>query len=106
MARERLKFAPGESWEYSNLNYNVLGLLVQEVSGLSYEDYIRQNIFVPLGMNRSHTSLGAARAEGASNGHYPFFGIPLVLGERLPYTHGEPARCRLVVQRHRHSTAT
>ncbi len=38
---------------YSNLGYGLLGELIARVSGLSYEDYIRQNIFLPLEMNDS-----------------------------------------------------
>ncbi|WP_376695953.1 serine hydrolase domain-containing protein [Wenzhouxiangella sp. EGI_FJ10305] len=39
--------------DYSNANYLVLAQLVQQVSGMSYARYIRENIFGPLGMNRS-----------------------------------------------------
>ncbi len=81
-----LKFKPGEGWEYSNLNYDVLGLLIQQVSGQSYESYIQKNIFDPLGMTHSYTSLSEARANGAASGYYPFFGIPLVYDNRMPYS--------------------
>ncbi len=40
----RLKYAPGEKFSYSNLNYLPLGQLIEKVSGLPYRDYIRQNI--------------------------------------------------------------
>lgn len=43
----------GEAADYSNANYLVLAQLVQQVSGMSYARYIRENIFRPLGMNRS-----------------------------------------------------
>lgn len=46
----------GQSYEYSNANYGVLGLIVQAVSGLSYEEYIRQSIFTPLDMQNSFVS--------------------------------------------------
>jgi len=38
------KSKPGEKFSYSNLGYVLLGQLIEEVSGLSYEDYIRENI--------------------------------------------------------------
>ena len=86
IAAEKLAFAPGEGWEYSNLNYDVLGLLVQEVSGQPYGDYIDTNIFAPLEMDKSFASLEAARTGGAPGGYYPFFGIPLVFDGLMPYS--------------------
>lgn len=48
-----LNFQPGERWEYTNLGYIVLGYLVEKVSGQSYEEFVRENIFKPLGMKDS-----------------------------------------------------
>lgn len=45
-----LDFEPGTSWSYSDTGYFVLGVLIERVSGLSYEKYLRQRIFKPLGM--------------------------------------------------------
>jgi len=81
-----LSFSPGEDWEYSNLNYNTLGLLIQEVSGQSFESYIQEHIFDPLGMTHSYISLLAARDGGAASGYYPFFGFPLVYDNFMPYS--------------------
>ncbi|MCX2745589.1 serine hydrolase [Mangrovivirga sp. M17] len=39
-----LKFSPGRKYSYSNLNYLVLGRLIEEVSGLTYNEYISRNI--------------------------------------------------------------
>jgi CubicO group peptidase (beta-lactamase class C family) len=82
----KLEFNPGEGWEYSNINYSVLGLLIQEVSGQRYETYVEENIFTPLGMTNSYTSLESARAGNASRGYYPLFGIPLALDQSMLYT--------------------
>ena len=46
-----LDFEPGTSWSYSDTGYFVLGLLIEGVSGLNYEEYLRQKIFKPLGMH-------------------------------------------------------
>ncbi|MGA8839034.1 MAG: serine hydrolase domain-containing protein [Candidatus Aquilonibacter sp.] len=48
-----LNFTPGTKWEYSNTNYWVLGKVVSRVSGMSYEDYVREHIFKPAGMTHS-----------------------------------------------------
>lgn len=45
-----LGFAPGDEWNYSNLGYVVLGILIHRVSGKSYEEFLRERIFEPLGM--------------------------------------------------------
>ena len=37
--------ALGKAYEYSNINFTVLGLVVQMVSGQSYESYLQENIF-------------------------------------------------------------
>ncbi|WP_139991794.1 serine hydrolase [Paenibacillus paridis] len=41
---------PGKMMSYSNYGATLAGLIVEEVSGISYDDYIQQNIFEPLGM--------------------------------------------------------
>jgi CubicO group peptidase (beta-lactamase class C family) len=45
-----LDFSPGERWSYSNSGYIVLGYIIEDVSGLSYEAFLQQNIFEPLQM--------------------------------------------------------
>lgn len=84
--RTNLLFQPGEGWEYSNINYSLLGFLIQEVTGQSYESYIEQNIFTPLAMTNSHTSLESARANNAARSYTFYFGTPLALDMNMPYT--------------------
>ncbi len=45
-----LDFAPGTSWKYSNSGYLVLGRIIESVSGMPYGQFLRENIFAPLGM--------------------------------------------------------
>jgi CubicO group peptidase (beta-lactamase class C family) len=48
-----LNFQPGEKWEYINKGYIVLGYLLERISGQTYEEFVQENIFKPLGMNDS-----------------------------------------------------
>lgn len=45
-----LEFAAGDSWKYSNSGYNLLGYIVENVSGRNYWDFLRANILQPAGM--------------------------------------------------------
>lgn len=49
-AAEPLRFRPGSDRRYSNGGYIVLGLIVEKASGKKYDDYIRENIYRPAGM--------------------------------------------------------
>ena len=50
-------FSPEVRWKYSNLAYTIAGLVIEEVSGLSWAEYLQQNIFDPLGMSASSVDL-------------------------------------------------
>src|SRR5258705_5815190 len=65
----KLRQPPGQRYEYSNENYNTLGLIVAAVSGMSYEDYVRSAIFTPLKMTHSAAALSALSAAGVAYGH-------------------------------------
>jgi len=52
-AHKPANFAPGQGCRYCNCGYVLLGLLIEKVSGLSYRDYVRQQIFAPAGMLHS-----------------------------------------------------
>ena len=43
-------FAPGEGWTYSNLAYELLAMIVEQVSGTGFEEFLRNEIFIPAGM--------------------------------------------------------
>ena len=46
-----LEFTPGENFNYSNSGYFLLGVIIEKISGKTYEQMLRENIFTPLGMN-------------------------------------------------------
>lgn len=47
---EPLQFAPGEQFGYSNAGYIILGLIIEELTGQNYDEYVREHIFEPSGM--------------------------------------------------------
>jgi len=46
-------FTPGAAYRYSNTGYALLALIVEHISGERFADFMRENIFIPLGMNES-----------------------------------------------------
>ena len=52
-AQEKLIFKPGEKFSYSNSNYLLLALIIEKVSGQSFGNFLKYNIFTPLGMNHT-----------------------------------------------------
>jgi CubicO group peptidase (beta-lactamase class C family) len=81
-----MKFAPGERFSYSNGGYILLGVVIEELTGLRYQDFVEQAIFKPIGMNQSgyfamnklpeKTALGyIAEAEGWRTN---IFNLPII----------------------------
>lgn len=48
-----LTFEPGKGYTYSNNGYVMLSAIIENASGISYDNYLKQNIFLPLGMTSS-----------------------------------------------------
>jgi CubicO group peptidase (beta-lactamase class C family)/putative hemolysin len=67
----------GESFEYANLNSVVLGLLIERVTGQTWQAYVQDNIFEPLGMSRTFTSHSLAQQHGLTATYRHTFGIPM-----------------------------
>ena len=52
--KRKLGFAPGSSQSYSNFGYLLLSQIIEKISGMSYEDYIQENILHPAGCHDFH----------------------------------------------------
>ena len=64
-----LAFTPGEMWSYSNSGYIVLGYIIEQASGQSYETFLKQNIFDPLQMtNTGYDHQDGSLAVGYTSG--------------------------------------
>lgn len=72
----------GSQWEYSNANYQLLGRLIEVVSGTDYPSYIEENILRPAGMEKSFVHDRPER-EGMATGHRPWFGTKRPMHENL-----------------------
>jgi CubicO group peptidase (beta-lactamase class C family) len=59
---------PGDKWNYRNTNYVLLGVLIHQITGMPYADFLAQRIFKPLGMSStrliSETDIIPNRASG------------------------------------------
>lgn len=63
---------PGR-FQYSNANYDLLGMVVEAVTGRTYADAVASEVFRPLEMGNSFADWTDARAAGMAKGHYRFF---------------------------------
>jgi len=59
-----LAFSPGEQYNYGTVNYDVLGLVIEIVSRQSYEDFMREQVFLPLGLHQTYVYKEDAQATG------------------------------------------
>ncbi len=64
-----LEFEPGHGFHYSNSGYIILGAIIEQVSGQSYEAFLHHEIFKPLGMNNSGYGRREAAHPGRADGY-------------------------------------
>ena len=76
-------------FEYSNMNYNLLGLVIEETAGMPYYNYVEDNILSPMGMD----STGRAYhfENNRSNGYSLWFNVPRYIHEIQAYENYYPA---------------
>jgi CubicO group peptidase (beta-lactamase class C family) len=64
-----LEFKPGEKFAYSNSGYYLLGLMIDKTSGKSYAEFLRDNIFTPLGMKNSGDDASSTLVPNRASGY-------------------------------------
>jgi CubicO group peptidase (beta-lactamase class C family) len=65
----RFNWAPGTRFEYSNLGYAILGRVISAVTGVAYQDHIRDRLLRPLGMTRTGFEADEFDAPGLARGY-------------------------------------
>jgi CubicO group peptidase (beta-lactamase class C family) len=65
----KLRFAPGTRYAYSNISYWLLGKVIEQVSGLSYGEYMRERVFDPLGISSDELDCLIPSLERHACGH-------------------------------------
>jgi D-alanyl-D-alanine carboxypeptidase len=68
-AAEPLLFEPGTDTRYSNGGYVVLGLVIEKASGMSYFDYVRENVYKPAGMEHTSHLMADVPEENVASGY-------------------------------------
>ncbi len=74
LGRVRLNREPGSSFEYADINYCLLGALIERVSGEKFEDYIDRTVFSPLGMFNTVLDSDEADELDRAEGHQSMYG--------------------------------
>jgi D-alanyl-D-alanine carboxypeptidase len=66
-------FEPDEDYGYSNTNYLLLSELIDKVVGYSHQQYIKEEILIPIGLNNTFGSLGEVDIDDVMSGYYVGF---------------------------------
>ena len=72
-----LDFASGAKFSYSNTAYILLAKVIERVSGVSFADYMRANVFAPLGMRSTGIFPASRNVPGLAYGYVPMEDVPL-----------------------------
>lgn len=66
---EGVVFEPNEHFKYTNIGYSLLGIVIEQVTGTTYDEVARAAVIEPLGLTRTGTELDPARAAEYAAGH-------------------------------------
>jgi CubicO group peptidase (beta-lactamase class C family) len=76
LSTHKLSHPVGEKCQYNNLNYYILGLIIEAASGEKYAQYVQKHIFDPLEMRHSYTARSTAQQGGLAKGYRHWFSLP------------------------------
>ena len=79
-----LAHEPGTVWAYVTDNFVTLTLVIEKISGQTYDAYMREHVFGPLGMDQTFTSQDDARQHGLATGYQSWFGRARPVTAALP----------------------
>ena len=65
-----LEYQPGEGWNYCNSGYHLLGLIIEKVSGKTYSEFLKENIFDPIGMKNTGVDDNRTILPNMATGYY------------------------------------
>ncbi|SDG22829.1 CubicO group peptidase, beta-lactamase class C family [Sinosporangium album] len=92
MTARRLDFTPGSKMVYSNYGYLLLGRIIEKVSGMSYESYVKQKLFAPVRITRMRIGKSlksqAAPTEVDYHSRYTAKSVVDASGAVVPYPYG------------------
>jgi CubicO group peptidase (beta-lactamase class C family) len=92
LANEKMIAAPGEKYKYSNMAFDILADVIAKVSGMTFEDYIKEKILDPLNMKDSDFLRERIRPELRTSGH--IFNLKPRVSEVYPYNRRHaPSSC-------------
>lgn len=74
-------------YQYANINYGLLGEIIEAVSGVSYSEYMDRNIFSPLNMSHTSATLVQSKENGLIRGYRNYFGLPIAGEPDYPNKH-------------------
>lgn len=86
LQNEELLAAPGDEWVYSTVGFMILGDVIAKVSGQSYETYVQENIFVPLGMEQTTFLIEETTPDSLVSPHLPNAQGGVMVGAVYPYS--------------------
>jgi len=94
MLARPLDYEPGQGYDYSNFGFALAGLVIEDVSGVEYQEFVRSEVFAPMGID--HIVPGYSRLEDRHLGEAPYHTRPdrslsqsVFPGEgEVPHTYG------------------
>ncbi|MBL4662942.1 MAG: beta-lactamase family protein, partial [Flavobacteriaceae bacterium] len=92
LLEKNLNFTPGSNYAYSNMGFLVLSEIIEEVSGLTYEEFMKQEIFHPLGIYDMHIGENLLDDKMEREGEYVGNGFTTLdlygSGNQVPWEYG------------------